>query len=126
MRDTNRVVRHPASEVSQIGVTQVLRTELLVELARSATIGAVDAALARVGGRIEAALAQSPMLVVSIPDLGSVPVLDVLRAALVRMRGIGVVDRSLMPQPDGESSVDGGCANPLDCGLPHFSCAHRA
>ncbi len=89
IRTVDAVQRHSASEVSTSARgAGFVRTELVLRLKPTATVGQVNGALRAAGGRIAASVPGMPRLVISIPDPGSLGVLDALLARLGRRPGI--------------------------------------
>ena len=89
VRNTDALQRHADSDFSKTKRgREVARTEIVLRLKASATVGQVNAALDSVGGRIAGSLRGSPRLLVAIPDPGSLKVLDKLLAALAKRPGI--------------------------------------
>ena len=99
VRDSDALERHGEADVSRTrNGARVARTVILLRLARGATVGQVNAALAAAGGRIASALNGSPQLVVAIPDPGTLAALDRVLATLGRKPGIDSAGRALMAE----------------------------
>jgi hypothetical protein len=100
VRDTDRLQRHPDSELSRArGGTLVPRTEIALRFRPNATVGQVNAALTSVGGRIAGSLDGSTHLIVAIPDPGDLDALDKVLAGLERRKGVRRADRTELAAP---------------------------
>lgn len=78
----------------------VARTQIEVVFTPTATVGQVNDALQSVGGRIVAMLAGVPVLLVEIPDPGSVAALEALSTQLRARPGVEDVVLQTFEEPD--------------------------
>lgn len=105
--EANAGVPEAATELDAEGI-RFPRTEIDLGLREGATVGAVNELLAGLGGRIVNMLAGVPMLLLRIPDPGSLAALDAILEQLRASPAVEFADRSYFPAtrslPDNQSS----------------------
>jgi hypothetical protein len=103
----------PATVFSPAKGGAVLRTEILVDLKSSATVKQVNHLLSVLGGRITGSLRGGLLIVVAVPDPGSLSALDALRKLAAKQPGVAATARSGRAAQD---DLPNGFAAPLDSG----------
>lgn len=78
---------------------KVLRTDLTLDVAPGATVGQLQPALDAVGATVIGTLAGRNLILVRVPDPGSLSALEVLRARLAAVPAVRAVDLSVFPKP---------------------------
>ncbi|MFN8544927.1 MAG: S8/S53 family peptidase [Candidatus Binatia bacterium] len=101
LRDIDHATPHPPSAIGlDADGRAVARRVLEVALAPEATVAQANAVLDALGGGVVSALAGVPLLVVKLPDPGSVAVLEDLVARVGRLAGVRFAHLAYLPQPD--------------------------
>ena len=91
----------PASEITETPEgARVARTRLEIALAPAATVGAVNALLAAIDGSILMAVANAPVLLVRIPDPGSLGALEAVVADVRAHPSVRFATAGVLPEPD--------------------------
>ena len=97
----------PEEEIDrEPGGRRIARTVLDVGFAASATVGQATAMLDAVGGRIIDMAPGVPVVVVRVPDPGSLAALDALVARVAAMNGVAFVNRGDFDEPELPANYD--------------------
>lgn len=80
--------------------SEVARTIIEIALAEGATVEQVNSLLESIGGRIISMIEGVPLVVVQIPDPGSLEGLEAVIAQIEADPAAGAVNKGIIPQPD--------------------------